>query len=83
MRQEEAGIPLPARSRDFLHRRLVREDRNRFQETLPFLGGHQDSGGDAIARDLNRLAALFDVPKQFEQRILGPGGGDGDHGWPL
>jgi hypothetical protein len=66
MRQEDARIHLTASPGDLLHRSRIRKDRDRFQKTLPLLRGNQNSCGDAVARDLNRLTAFFDAAEQFE-----------------
>jgi hypothetical protein len=76
----DAGGDLAASSGDLLHRRGIRENRNGLQKALPFLGRHENACRDAIARDLDGLAALFDPPKQLEKRILGLGRGHGAHG---
>jgi hypothetical protein len=77
--QKESRARFATSSCDPLHRGGVREDREGFEEALPLLRRHQDAGGDAVARDLNSLAALFDVPQKFEKRVLSLCCGDRAH----
>src|SRR5450756_1904987 len=83
VRQPNIRCDLPASPRNLLHRGRIREDRDRFQKALPLLSRYQDTRRKPIARDVDSLATLFDVPKQLEKRILGLRHGQGCHGWPL
>jgi hypothetical protein len=71
VRQENARACFEASSRDLFHRGGVREDRQCFEKALPLLGRYQNARRNAVARDLDRFAALLDVPQQLEERVLG------------
>jgi len=79
VRQKNSRALFATSSLDPFHRGGIRKDLQCFEKALPLLGRHQNAGGNAVAGNLNRLAALFDVAKELEERVLGLRGGDRAH----
>jgi hypothetical protein len=74
-----AGCEFAPRPRHLLHRDGVRQDGQRLDEALPFLGRDEDTGGQAVSGDLKRLTALLRRSQELQQRVLGLAGSQRRH----